>query len=71
MDAIIGDPPMGVVGMVTRLENVEQTVTAMQEERNAEKAARKGAYFVVAAIGTVAGALGSTISFVSGFWKTP
>ncbi len=65
-DALLGDPDMGTRGMVCRLEGVETTVNAIQQERRDEKAERKGAWRLAALLSTMAGSFGA---LVVEYWK--
>jgi len=65
--ALVGNPAMGIKGIVHRTEAIEKTVDQIQRERSDEASARRGALYVIALAGSVAGAIGG---FVGRFFTT-
>lgn len=60
--AIVGDPEVGHLGVIQRLALTEQALASIQAERAGERAQRKGAVWMLSAIGALAGAVGSAAS---------
>jgi hypothetical protein len=59
--ALVGNSAMGIKGLVHRTEHIESTVEQIQRERRDEASARRGALYVIALAGSVAGAVGGFV----------
>jgi hypothetical protein len=59
--ALVGNPSIGHRGIVPRIDAIEATVSAIVTERATEKNKLAGGFYVLAALGTIAGILGGTI----------
>jgi hypothetical protein len=60
--ALVGNSSLGIKGIVHRTETIELAVEQIQRERRDEAAARRGALYVIALAGSVAGAVGGFVA---------
>jgi hypothetical protein len=60
--ALVGNPEMGVKGIVHRTESIERTVAQIQKERGEEAATRRGAVWVISVAAATAGAIGGLVA---------
>lgn len=63
--AIVGDRPMGHIGLVDRVDLAEVNITTIKQERRDEANQKRGALFVVSSIGAVGGTIGAFITWLS------
>ena len=65
-DALVGDTDMGLIGLVQEVRDIKKTVAEIQRERLVEQSEKQGMWKVIAAAGTVGGAVGGLITWLSG-----
>jgi hypothetical protein len=65
--ALAGDPGVGQVGLVERVQTTEHEVRAIKQERRDEANQKRGALFVLTSIGAL---IGSIVTWILSNWKS-
>lgn len=62
--AIVGDEAMGHVGLVDRVGDLHLRLAVVEQERRDEVAQKRGAMWIITAVGAVAGVIGSAVTWL-------